>query len=101
MNYVCEVGAKANSAYRQIPAAMKSGNFTLALNSYVFRLDTIPPLGMSSRRQCCQSRGISTFSPAESSSMASGVQHHKVYAPFRHRRAIQPIDKIGFSSGGP
>jgi gluconate 2-dehydrogenase alpha chain len=39
-NYVCETGAKANSAYRTVPAAIKSGNFTLALNSYVFRLDT-------------------------------------------------------------
>jgi gluconate 2-dehydrogenase alpha chain len=39
-NYVCEVGAKANSAYRQVPAAIKSGNFTLALNSYAYRLDT-------------------------------------------------------------
>jgi gluconate 2-dehydrogenase alpha chain len=39
-NYVCETGAKANSAYRTVPAAIKSGNFTLAINSYVFRLDT-------------------------------------------------------------
>ncbi|MGA2663911.1 MAG: hypothetical protein ABSF83_03110 [Nitrososphaerales archaeon] len=39
-NYVCETGAKANAAFRTIPAAMKSGNFTMALNSYVFRLDT-------------------------------------------------------------
>jgi gluconate 2-dehydrogenase alpha chain len=39
-NYVCETGAKANSAFRTVPAAIKSGNFTLAINSYVFRLDT-------------------------------------------------------------
>ena len=39
-NYVCETGAKANSGVRQVPAAIKSGNFTLNLNSYVFRLDT-------------------------------------------------------------
>jgi gluconate 2-dehydrogenase alpha chain len=38
-NFVCEVGAKANTAYRTIPAAMTSGNFTMALNSFVFRLD--------------------------------------------------------------
>jgi gluconate 2-dehydrogenase alpha chain len=38
-NYVCETGAKANSAYRTIPAAMATGNFSMALNSYVFRLD--------------------------------------------------------------
>jgi gluconate 2-dehydrogenase alpha chain len=39
-NYVCETGAKANSAYRTIPAAVNSGNFTMALHSYIFRLDT-------------------------------------------------------------
>ena len=39
-NYVCETGAKANSAFRTVPAAIKSGNFTLDTNSYVFRLDT-------------------------------------------------------------
>ena len=39
-NYVCEVGAKANSAYRTIPAAIKTGNMDMRLNSYVFRLDT-------------------------------------------------------------
>jgi gluconate 2-dehydrogenase alpha chain len=41
-NYVCEVGAKANAAYRTIPAATASGNFTMALNSFVFRLDVDP-----------------------------------------------------------
>jgi gluconate 2-dehydrogenase alpha chain len=39
-NYVCEVGAKANAAYRSVPAAQKTGNLDLRLNSYVFRLDT-------------------------------------------------------------
>ena len=39
-NYVCETGAKANSAFRTIPAAVKSGNFTMALNCEVTRLDT-------------------------------------------------------------
>jgi gluconate 2-dehydrogenase alpha chain len=39
-NYVCEVGAKANSAYRTIPAAIKTGNLDLRVNSYVFRLDS-------------------------------------------------------------
>jgi gluconate 2-dehydrogenase alpha chain len=38
-NFVCEVGAKANTAFRTIPAAVSSGNFTMALNSFVFRLD--------------------------------------------------------------
>jgi gluconate 2-dehydrogenase alpha chain len=39
-DYACETGAKANAAYRTIPAAMKSGNFTLVVNSFIFRLDT-------------------------------------------------------------
>lgn len=38
-DYACETGAKANAAYRTIPAAMKSGNFTLVVNSFIFRLD--------------------------------------------------------------
>ena len=38
-NYACETGAKANSAFRTIPAAIKTGNFTMALDSYVFRLN--------------------------------------------------------------
>jgi gluconate 2-dehydrogenase alpha chain len=38
-NYACEVGAKANSAFRAIPAAIASGNFSMALNSFVFRMD--------------------------------------------------------------
>ena len=38
-NYVCETGAKANSAYRTIPAAIKTGNLDLRVNSYIFRLD--------------------------------------------------------------
>jgi gluconate 2-dehydrogenase alpha chain len=39
-NYVCETGAKANSDFRSVPAAISSGNFELRLNSWVFRLDT-------------------------------------------------------------
>jgi gluconate 2-dehydrogenase alpha chain len=38
-DYACETGAKANAAYRTIPAAMKSGNFTLVTNAYIYRLD--------------------------------------------------------------
>ncbi len=41
-NYVCETGAKATSANRVIPAALKSGNFTMATESYIFRIDTDP-----------------------------------------------------------
>lgn len=39
-NFACETGAKATSAFRSVPAAVKSGNLTLALNSEVFRVDT-------------------------------------------------------------
>jgi len=39
-NFACETGAKANSAFRSFPAAVKSGKMTLALNSEVFRVDT-------------------------------------------------------------
>src|SRR5205807_5510259 len=45
-DYACETGAKANAAYRTIPAAMKSGNFTLVVNSFIFRLDTDPTSGL-------------------------------------------------------
>ncbi|MGA2664116.1 MAG: hypothetical protein ABSF83_04155 [Nitrososphaerales archaeon] len=38
-NYQCETGAKANPAFRTIPAAISSGKFTMATNSYIFRLD--------------------------------------------------------------
>lgn len=39
-NYPCETGAKANSAFRSIPAAIKTGKFKMVLNSEVFRMDT-------------------------------------------------------------
>ncbi|TMI58765.1 hypothetical protein E6H14_04590, partial [Candidatus Bathyarchaeota archaeon] len=42
----CETGAKANAAYRTIPAAIKDGNFTLVVNSFIFRLDTDPTSGL-------------------------------------------------------
>jgi len=38
-DYACETGAKANAAYRTIPAAMKSNNFTLVTNAFIYRLD--------------------------------------------------------------
>jgi gluconate 2-dehydrogenase alpha chain len=39
-NYPCETGAKGNSAFRTIPAAIGTGNFTMVLNSEIFRMDT-------------------------------------------------------------
>src|SRR5437879_3721975 len=38
-DYACETGAKANAAYRTIPAAMKTNNFTLVTNPYIDRTD--------------------------------------------------------------
>jgi len=38
-DYACETGAKANAAYRTIPAALNSNNFTLVTNAYIYRLD--------------------------------------------------------------
>ena len=39
-NYVCETGAKANTDFRVIPAALDTGNLDLRLRSWVSRLDT-------------------------------------------------------------
>jgi gluconate 2-dehydrogenase alpha chain len=38
--YACETGAKANGNNRAVVAALKTSNFTMATNSYVFRLDS-------------------------------------------------------------
>ena len=71
-NYVCETGAKANSAYRTVPAAIKTGNFTLDVNSYVFRLDT-DSHGTGHRRQVLRRRrATSTCSQRRYSSTGSG-----------------------------
>ncbi len=45
-DYACETGAKANAAYRTIPAAQNSGNFTLVVNSFIFRLITDTTTGL-------------------------------------------------------
>jgi gluconate 2-dehydrogenase alpha chain len=47
-NYACETGAKANSDFRAVPAAISSGNFTLVTNSWVYRLDVDPGTGLVS-----------------------------------------------------
>ena len=41
-NYVCEVGAKANAAYRTVPAALKTGNLDLRTSAIGFRFDQGP-----------------------------------------------------------
>ncbi len=45
-DYACETGAKANAAYRTIPAAQKNSNFKLVVNSFIFRLITDPTSGL-------------------------------------------------------
>jgi gluconate 2-dehydrogenase alpha chain len=64
-NYVCETGAKANSAYRTIPAAISTGNFTMALNSYVFRIDTDPSTGMATGARYYDAAGNIHVQPAK------------------------------------
>jgi gluconate 2-dehydrogenase alpha chain len=46
-NYYCETGAKAQTAARAIPAAMKTGNLTMSLNSYIFRINTNSTTGLA------------------------------------------------------
>jgi gluconate 2-dehydrogenase alpha chain len=64
-NYVCETGAKANSAYRTIPAAIKTGNLTMALDSYVFRLDTDPTTGNVTAVRYYDAQGNVNVQPAK------------------------------------
>ena len=45
--YACETGAKANTAFRTIPAAISTGKFTMAINSYIFRINTNPVTGLA------------------------------------------------------
>jgi len=64
-NFPCETGAKANSAYRTIPAALKTGNFSMALNSYVFRIDTDPTTGNATQVKYYDSEGNVHAQPAK------------------------------------
>jgi gluconate 2-dehydrogenase alpha chain len=64
-NFQCETGAKANSAYRTIPAAMNTGNFTMALNSYVFRLDVDPTTNKAVAARYYDAQGIVHVQPAK------------------------------------
>jgi gluconate 2-dehydrogenase alpha chain len=64
-DYQCEVGAKANSAFRTIPAALKTGNFAMALNSFVFRLDVDPSTGMATAARYYDAAGNVHVQPAK------------------------------------
>jgi len=48
-SYPCETGAKANSAVRTVPAAIKTGNLDLRTNAYAFRIDTDPATGLATQ----------------------------------------------------
>ena len=63
-NFVCETGAKANAAYRTIPAAISTGNFSMQLNSYVFRLDIDQSTGNISAARYYDSAGNIHVQPA-------------------------------------
>jgi gluconate 2-dehydrogenase alpha chain len=64
-SYPCETGAKANSATRTIPAAIKSGNFTMATNSYQFRIDTDSTTGLATAARYYDAMGNIHVQPAK------------------------------------
>jgi gluconate 2-dehydrogenase alpha chain len=64
-NFVCEVGAKSNTAFRTVPAAISSGNLTINLNSFVFRLDVDPSSGLVSGARYYDSQGNVHVQPAK------------------------------------
>jgi gluconate 2-dehydrogenase alpha chain len=45
--YPCETGAKANTAARAVTAGVATGKLSLALNSYIFRINTNPTTGLA------------------------------------------------------
>ncbi len=54
--YQCETGAKANSANRAVTAGVATGNLSLALNSYIFRINLDQTTGLAT--------GVSYYDPA-------------------------------------
>jgi gluconate 2-dehydrogenase alpha chain len=54
--YPCETGAKANTAARAVTAGVGTGNLSLALNSYIFRINVSPTTGLAT--------GVSYYDPA-------------------------------------
>jgi gluconate 2-dehydrogenase alpha chain len=64
-SYPCETGAKANSATRTIPAAIKTGNLDLRTNSYLFRIDTDPVTGLATQARYYDAMGNIHIQPAK------------------------------------
>ncbi|MCL4435836.1 MAG: GMC oxidoreductase [Thaumarchaeota archaeon] len=64
-NYVCETGAKGTSANRVLPAALKSGNFTIATQSYIFRIDTDPTSKKATAVRYVDTRGTIHVQPGK------------------------------------
>lgn len=63
-NYPCETGAKANSANRTIPAAIKAG-LDLRPNSYIYRIDTDPTTGLATQVRYYDGAGNINIQPAK------------------------------------
>ena len=73
-NYACETGAKANSAFRTIPAAIKSGNFTHGPEQLRLQARHRPRHGECHRREVLRRRpGTSTCSRRRPSSTGCGA----------------------------
>jgi gluconate 2-dehydrogenase alpha chain len=62
--YYCETGAKTSTHVSHIPAAIKSGNLTMALNSVVSRIEVDPSSGKASGVTYTDSRGNIHYQPA-------------------------------------
>ncbi|MGD0638982.1 MAG: hypothetical protein ABSA72_13180, partial [Nitrososphaerales archaeon] len=64
-NFACETGAKANSAFRTVPAAVNSGNLRIALNSYIFRIDVDPTTKLATQVRYYDSAGNVHIQPGK------------------------------------
>ena len=62
--YACETGAKASSGFRVVPAAMKTGNFTLVTNCYLFRVDFDSSSGLATAVRYIDPEGVIHVQPA-------------------------------------
>jgi gluconate 2-dehydrogenase alpha chain len=70
-SYPCETGAKASSATRTVPAAIKGGNFDLRTNSYLFRIDTDSNTGLATQARYYDAMGNVHVQPATTFALAT------------------------------
>ena len=100
-NYACETGAKANSAFRTIPAAMKTGNLDMRLDSYVFRIDVDPNTGLATASRYYDAMGNVHVQPGKVFFNGIwGLQHRPVAQPLRDRQPVQPPHGHRFGGKG-